>query len=134
MNLVKKADRCLQADINRAYLVPIDLTDSQKALLAKIIHCIDNNVPLTFRDAITIYRDHVRSTIEVNDSTLEYVKTKRTIRKVFISKTKKVDLLEHWDKKADGHLRAQVRAWLSANLGMLIIKNKLIAVPVIEGS
>lgn len=103
------------------------LTKGQKALLSTIEKCIQFKKPLDWDLIVLVYTENVRSQyrkdLDYNFETRRY--------QTYVMK----DILPEYQKLTPEWtygLRINVRQWFLTNLSVLILKNKLIVVPIMS--
>lgn len=107
----------------------VKLTKAQKSLLSLITDAIQNNEVLTFEKIVKFYRDNVRKTYSVGVGWY-YPEGSR------YGRYKEYEEFDFYDSFLKGDLkygnRNAVRYWFTQNIGSLVLKNKLMVIPVIE--
>lgn len=112
------------------------LTAKQKALLILINKCVEDNDPLNWDKMVDFYSDthnYPKEIIHdaydwVGDSIVYYKKKKmtdlRAIRKDYMEKGEDNGWTWYWAPR--------IRQWFANNMGSMILKGSLIALPIIE--
>jgi hypothetical protein len=105
----------------------ISLTKAQKALLKTVTDCIKNKESLTMDKIVDVYYHNVRK-IHLQEYGWSLEKRK-------YMHMQELDVMEEYKKNTGNWtygIRSKVRQWFISNLGILVVKNQLIVVPVIN--
>jgi len=108
----------------------VELTLGQHELLSQIVRCTKNFEPLTMRMVVDCYvKSRGSDTFTYSDWDWNFETGKREYFEVSFSIT---ECFERRSPKWTYRMRALIKQWLISNIGALVIKNKLIAIPIIE--
>ena len=101
------------------------LTKSEKSLFESIRDCVENKTPLTWDIVVTLYSKTVRD--KYRNDFWDY-NEKRYYYEI-------LDVIDEYKKDSTVwkyKIKGLVRGWFLGNVGRLVIKNKLIVIPVID--
>lgn len=103
-------------------------TKGQAGLLSVIKQCVETNTPLLYDMVVRCYCDNVRSTYKVGHN---YMRQENGRYEYARYETR--NIWNAYQQGVDGYYyRNNIRAWLISTIGILVLKNQLVAIPVIN--
>lgn len=103
----------------------ITLTKSEKSLFEIIRDCVESKTPLTWEAVVSLYSKVIRE--KYQNHFWDYDE-KQYVYEI-------LDVIDEYKKDSQVwkyKIKGLIRTWFLTNIGRLVIKNKLVVIPVIE--
>jgi hypothetical protein len=109
------------------------LNQRQKALLEMMYHCLDNKKPFNWDAMVSFYSKNVKKQYEKYEYDYDFTPGGR-FRKINEGYVK-YDIVKEY--KANSHvwsyyIRQVIRQWFANNIGSMVLKGSILALPIIE--
>lgn len=106
------------------------LTDAQRALLELMHDCVKKNKPLDWSKMVLFYSSNVKSAFITRQNTF-----KKNANGHWVYEEVEKDIVAIYKKQSyewSGYIRPSIRQWFATNIGSMVLKGSILALPVIE--
>ena len=107
-----------------------NLTDAQKALLKILYKCLKKNISFNWEHMIDFYVKNVKSTQVITVFTGVWNEYNRAVYK-----SKTVSIIKEYKNNTTTwsyYIKPRIRMWFANNIGSMVLKGSILALPVIE--